>query len=69
MIKVFRDCGFPVRTHTVPGVVLVELPSSMSPEARERFERREQVAATAAMATFLALRSVAVVGAALLHLL
>jgi len=41
----------------------------MSPEARERFERREQVAATAAMATFLAPRSVAVVGTALLHLL
>jgi acetyl coenzyme A synthetase (ADP forming)-like protein len=63
MIKVFRDCGFPVRTHTVPGVVLVELPSSMSPEARERFERREQVAATAAMQTFFSPRSVAVIGA------
>jgi acetyl coenzyme A synthetase (ADP forming)-like protein len=63
MIKVFRDCGFPVRTHTVPGVVLVELPSSMSPEARERFERREQVAATAAMRAFLEPRSVAVIGA------
>jgi acetyl coenzyme A synthetase (ADP forming)-like protein len=63
MIKVFRDCGFPVRTHTVPGVVLVELPSSMSPEARERFERREQVAATAAMRAFFEPRSVAVIGA------
>src|SRR5512132_1948351 len=63
MIKVFRDCGFPVRTHTVPGAVLVELPSSMSPEARERFERREQVAATAAMRAFLGSRSVAVIGA------
>jgi acetate---CoA ligase (ADP-forming) len=63
MIKVFRDCGFPVKTHTVPGAVLVEFPASVSPEARERFERREQVAATAAMRTFLAPRSVAVIGA------
>jgi acetyl coenzyme A synthetase (ADP forming)-like protein len=63
MIKVFRDCGFPVRTHTVPGVVLVELPSSMSPEAQERFERREQAAATAAMRAFLGPGSVAVIGA------
>ena len=49
MIKVFRDSGFPVKTHTVPGVILVEFPTSLSPEALERFERREQVAAAAAM--------------------
>jgi acetate---CoA ligase (ADP-forming) len=49
MIKVFRDCGFPVTTHTVPGALLIEFPTSLTPEARERFERREQVAATAAM--------------------
>jgi acetate---CoA ligase (ADP-forming) len=36
MMKVFRDCGFPVTTHTVPGAVLVEFPASLSPEARER---------------------------------
>jgi acetyl coenzyme A synthetase (ADP forming)-like protein len=63
MIKVFRDSGFPVKTHTVPGVILVEFPTSLSPEARERFERRDQVAATAAMRAFLGPRSVAVVGA------
>jgi GNAT superfamily N-acetyltransferase len=63
MIKVFRDCGFPVKTHAMPGVVLVEFPASLSPEARERFERREQVAATAAMRTFFSPRSVAVIGA------
>ena len=63
MVEVFRDCGFPVRTHTVPRVLLVEFPASMSREARERFERREQVAATAAMQTFFSPRSVAVIGA------
>ena len=26
MIKVFRDCGFPVKTHTVPGALLIEVP-------------------------------------------
>jgi RimJ/RimL family protein N-acetyltransferase len=45
MIKVFRDCGFPVKTRTVPGALLIEFPTSPSPEAVERFERREQVAA------------------------
>jgi acetate---CoA ligase (ADP-forming) len=63
MIRVFRDSGFPVATNAVPGVVLVELPTSLSPEALARFEQREQVAAAAAMGAFLAPRSVAVVGA------
>ena len=47
MIKVFRDSGFPVRTHTLPGVLLVEFPTSLSAEALERFEQQERVAATA----------------------
>jgi acetate---CoA ligase (ADP-forming) len=63
MVRVFRDSGFPVTTQAQPGVVLVELPTSLSPEALERFEQREQAAATAAMRAFLAPRSVAVVGA------
>jgi acetyl coenzyme A synthetase (ADP forming)-like protein len=63
MVRVFRDSGFPVTTHAIPGLLLVELPTSLSPEALERFEQREQVAAAAAMRAFLAPRSVAVVGA------
>jgi acetate---CoA ligase (ADP-forming) len=63
MVRVFRDSGFPVTTQALPGLLLVELPTSLSPEALERFERREQVAAAAAMRAFLAPRSVAVVGA------
>jgi acetate---CoA ligase (ADP-forming) len=58
MVGVLRDSGFPVRTHTLPGVLLVEFPTSLSPVALERFERREQVAAAAAMRAFLAPRSV-----------
>jgi acetyl coenzyme A synthetase (ADP forming)-like protein len=63
MVRVFRDSGFPVTTQALPGLVLVELPTSLSPEALERFEQREQAAATAAMRAFLAPGSVAVVGA------
>jgi acetate---CoA ligase (ADP-forming) len=38
MLHVFRDSGIPVTTRTLPGVVLVELPTSRSPAALERFE-------------------------------
>jgi acetate---CoA ligase (ADP-forming) len=63
MIRVFRDSGFPVKTHSLPGALLVEFPTTPSPEALERFERREQVAAAAAMRAFFAPGSVAVIGA------
>ena len=33
MLHVFRDSGFPVTTRTIPGVILVELPTSLSPGA------------------------------------
>jgi acetyl coenzyme A synthetase (ADP forming)-like protein len=63
MREVFRDSGFPVTTRALPGELHFELPTSLSPQALERFERREQVAAVAAVRGFLAPRSVAVVGA------
>ena len=40
MLHLFRDSGIPVTTHTLPGVVLVELETSRSPTALERFESR-----------------------------
>jgi L-amino acid N-acyltransferase YncA len=36
MLHLFRDSGFPLTTHTIPGVVLVELATSRSPAALER---------------------------------
>jgi acetate---CoA ligase (ADP-forming) len=63
MVSVFRDSGFPVTTHSMPGVILVEFPASLTSEAIEAFERREQAAAVAAMQAMLAPRAVAVVGA------
>jgi L-amino acid N-acyltransferase YncA len=36
MLQVFRDSGFRVTTHTIPGVLLVELATSPSPPALEQ---------------------------------
>ena len=63
MIGVFRDSGFPVELRTRHGVIEVELPTSFSEEAVERFERRERTASVAAMRNFLRPSSVAVIGA------
>jgi L-amino acid N-acyltransferase YncA len=43
MLHVFRDSGFPLTTHALPGVILVELSTSRSPAAPERFESRHRV--------------------------
>jgi acetate---CoA ligase (ADP-forming) len=63
MIQVFRDSGFDARIRSVPGVMLVEFPTTFTPDALKRFEEREEQAASAAMRRFLAPRSVAVIGA------
>jgi acetate---CoA ligase (ADP-forming) len=63
MIEVFRDSGFGVRTRSLPGVLLVEIPTLLTPDALRRFEEREQRAASAALRKVLAPRSVAVIGA------
>ena len=43
MLHVFHDSGFPLATRTLPGVVLVELATSRSRAALERFESRYRV--------------------------
>ena len=63
MIEVFRQSGFQVNMQLEPGVIKVEFPTSFSPAALERFDQREQTAATAAMRSFFNPRSVAVIGA------
>ncbi|MGH2656541.1 MAG: GNAT family N-acetyltransferase [Actinomycetota bacterium] len=63
MIEVFRESGFQVRTRTEPGMIKVEIPVALGPEALERFEERERRSAVAAMRSFLWPRSVAVIGA------
>src|SRR3954447_1775987 len=63
MLKVFRDSGFPVMTHTGPDEIHLEMPTSLSMAARELFERREQIAAVNALAHVLRPSSIAVIGA------
>jgi acetate---CoA ligase (ADP-forming) len=63
MIDVFRASGFPVDLRSTCEAIEIELPTSLSPEARARFEERDRTSAIAAVRSFLAPRSIAVVGA------
>ena len=63
MLQVFRDSGFPVSVHAEPGLLAIELPTSLTTEARTRFEDRDHVAAAAAVARVLEPTSVALIGA------
>lgn len=63
MVGVFRDSGFAVATRAEAGTILVEFPTSLRPEAAERFAQREQIAATASLEHVLSPRSIAVIGA------
>jgi len=63
MIEVFRESGFPVRMRSTADAIAVELPTSLSAEAVERFEERDRIAAVAAVRSFLEPASVAVIGA------
>ena len=63
MLTVFRESGFPVSVRSSLGVMSVTFPTQLTDEARERFERREQISAVAALKRFFEPCSVAVVGA------
>ncbi|HEY1330759.1 MAG TPA: GNAT family N-acetyltransferase [Actinomycetota bacterium] len=63
MVEVFRESGFRPSMHASPGWIDVEIPTSLSPEALERFDRRDQISAEAAVRAVLSPSSIAVVGA------
>ncbi len=63
MIDVFRESGFAVEVHAHRGGIHVVFPTSLSEEARRRFEERERTAAVNALQAFFAPRGVAVIGA------
>src|SRR6266545_715209 len=42
MLRVFRDSGFSVRTRSLPGVIMAEMPTELTPDALRRFEDREE---------------------------
>jgi GNAT superfamily N-acetyltransferase len=58
MISMFRGSGLPVEVRAEPGSVVVEMPTSPSPEAIARFQERDAVAARAAVATIFDPRTV-----------
>jgi acetyl coenzyme A synthetase (ADP forming)-like protein len=63
MLQVFRDSGFPVHVRAEPGTLEVEFPAQLGPDARARFEERDDLAAAAAVGHVLAPSSVAIIGA------
>ncbi|MDQ5874316.1 MAG: GNAT family N-acetyltransferase, partial [Actinomycetota bacterium] len=63
MLGVIKDSQLPVRKSIESSVVLAQFPTSPTPEAIEAFERRDAMAATAALRSFFEPRSVAVIGA------
>lgn len=63
MLEVFRESGFAVEVRRTPGEIQVTLATSLTDEARRRFEDRERVATVNALGKFLTPRSVAVIGA------
>jgi acyl-CoA synthetase (NDP forming) len=63
MLGVFHDSGFAVSAHRSVGAVELELPTSLSRDARRRFEERQRAADVAAVAHILRPASVAVIGA------
>lgn len=63
MLEVFRESGFPVEVQSRPHALEITFPTSLTPQAIEQFERREQIAAINALRSFLCPRSIAVIGA------
>jgi acetate---CoA ligase (ADP-forming) len=63
MIGVFRDSGYPVQLRSRADEITVFVPTSLTPEGRERFAERERSAAIAAVEHVLRPASIAVIGA------
>jgi ribosomal protein S18 acetylase RimI-like enzyme len=63
MLAGFRESGFPTDVKFDGGELTVPFPTSLTADALERFDRRDQVAAVNALKQFFAPRGVAVVGA------
>src|SRR5215217_1695267 len=63
MLQVFHDSGFPVSVHRSGDSIEVEFPTTLSADARRRFEARHRTADIAAVTHVLRPSSVAVIGA------
>ena len=62
MLDLLKESGFPLTLRSEPGEIHAELPTALSEEAEMHFERRHARAAQAAVARFLAPRSIVIVG-------
>ncbi|MBI1735375.1 MAG: GNAT family N-acetyltransferase [Candidatus Rokubacteria bacterium] len=63
MLEMLRESGFAVDVRRGPGEIQVTIRTSLTADARRRFDDRERTAAVNALAKFFAPRGVAVVGA------
>ncbi len=63
MVEVFRESGFPVDVSFDGWELHVAFPTSLTDDALQRFDKRDQIAATNALRAFVAPRAVAVIGA------
>jgi RimJ/RimL family protein N-acetyltransferase len=63
MVNVFRESGFHTRVSVAAGELHVSFPTSLTPSAIEKFERRETIASINALKLFFDPRAVAVIGA------
>jgi len=63
MIKVFEDSGFPVKIKIGCGEIRVTMPTAITEDVLEYFERREKIAVINALRRFFYPRSIAVIGA------
>lgn len=63
MLEVFRQSGFPIKTHYAGDTVEVTFPTSLTPQALARFEQREERASASALLRMLYPKSVAIIGA------
>ncbi len=62
-LETARESGLPVSVRSEPGLVHVEISTTLTPAALDRFERRHELAAAAAVHALLWPASVAVIGA------
>jgi acetate---CoA ligase (ADP-forming) len=63
MLTVFRQSGFQIVAHAMQGSIHIELPTSLTEEARMRFDDRQRSSAIAALRWFFAPERIAVIGA------
>jgi predicted CoA-binding protein/RimJ/RimL family protein N-acetyltransferase len=63
MLEVLRESGFPVETHHVYDTIELSFPTSLTPEALDRFQHREEVSAANALRRVLYPQAIALIGA------